>query len=239
MALSFTKEMAVEALKAKVPAKDKVLDLDRTISEIVDNYLEMVGEDSEMNLDDFVDKAFKSVKTSIGLALNENSKVAQKLKTQIAELQSKIDGKQTPPKDEGGATKSEDPAMQAILDKLAKMEEKLNESDKQKSISEKRSQLAAKMGESIKDKEWIEDYLKEISVTEETDIEAKAKDYVAFYNKTQAGSGRRSITPKAAGGDGDDDDKQVKSVVAAAAKIKQSMSQRTGGSPVVSEKQTT
>lgn len=236
MALSFTKTQAVEALKAKVPAKDKELDLERTISEVVDNYMEFVGEDSEMELNDFVEKAWKSVKTSIGLAHNENSKVAQKLKDQIADLQAKIGGKQEPQKNVE-KVKSDDPTLQALLDKLNKMEEKLNANDKAKSIEEKRTQLAAKMGESIKDKDWIDAYLAEINVTEETDVEAKAKDYVAFYNKTQAGSSKRSVTPKAAGGGDDDETKQVKSVVAAAAQIKKTMSARSGGSPVVTEKQ--
>lgn len=232
----FTREQAIEALKAKVPAKDKELDLERTISEVVDNYMEMVGEDSEMELNDFVEKAFKSVKTSIGLAHNENSKVAQKLKDQIAELQAKIDGKGKKTETEPDEIKSEDPAVQALLDKLNKMEAKLNEREKAQSIEEKRAQLAAKMGESIKDKDWIDAYLAEINVTEETDVEAKAQDYINFYNKTQADRGRRTSTPRAAGGSDDDETKQIKSVVAQAAQIRKSMSARSGGSPVVTEK---
>lgn len=224
--MKFTKEQAIEALKAKVPAKDKELDLERTITEAVDNCLAFVGEESEMELNDFVEKAWKSVKSSIGLAHNENSKVAQKLKDQIAELQRKIDGKE-PPKtdDDDKSIKTDDPTLKAMLDKMSALEQKLAAKDAEATIAEKRQQLIAKMGESIKDKDWIEAYLSEISITADTDVEAKAKDYVAFYNKTHTKGGK--ITPKPAGDD-DDDNSNVKSTVAAAAALRKQMSGRRG-----------
>ena len=224
--MKFTKEQAIEALKAKVPAKDKELDLERTITEAVDNCLAFVGEESEMELNDFVEKAWKSVKSSIGFAHNENSKVAQKLKDQIAELQRKIDGKE-PPKtdDDDKSIKTDDPTLKAMLDKMSALEQKLAAKDAEATIAEKRQQLIAKMGESIKDKDWIEAYLSEISITAETDVEAKAKDYVAFYNKTHTKGGK--ITPKPAGDD-DDDNSNVKSTVAAAAALRKQMSGRRG-----------
>lgn len=224
--MKFTKEQAIEALKAKVPAKDKELDLERTISEAVENYLDFVGEESEMELNDFVEKVWKSVKSSIGLAHNENSKVAQKLKDQIAELQRKLDGKE-PPKtdDDDKPIKTDDPALKAMQDEIAEMKKKLAAKDAEEAVTEKRKQLVAKMGESIKDKDWIEAYLSEISITAETDVEAKAKDYVAFYNKTHAKGGK--VTPQSTGND-DDDNSNVKSTVAAAAALKKNMSGRRG-----------
>lgn len=223
--MKFTKEQAIEALKAKVPAKDKELDLERTITEAVDNCLAFVGEESEMELNDFVEKAWKSVKSSIGLAHNENSKVAQKLKDQIAELQRKIDGKEPPKTDDDKPIKTDDPTLKAMLDKMSALEQKLAAKDAEATIAEKRQQLIAKMGESIKDKDWIEAYLSEISITADTDVEAKAKDYVAFYNKTHTKGGK--ITPKPAGDD-DDDNSNVKSTVAAAAALRKQMSGRRG-----------
>ncbi len=224
--MKFTKQQAIEALKAKVPAKDKELDLERTITEAVDNCLAFVGEESEMELNDFVEKAWKSVKSSIGLAHNENSKVAQKLKDQIAELQRKLDGKE-PPKtdDDDKSIKTDDPTLKAMQDEIAEMKKKLAAKDAEEAVTEKRKQLVAKMGESIKDKDWIEAYLSEISITAETDVEAKAKDYVAFYNKTHAKGGK--VTPQSTGND-DDDNSNVKSTVAAAAALKKNMSGRRG-----------
>ena len=126
--------------------------------------------------------------------------------------------------------KSEDPTIKELKEKLTKMEEKMQKSETENAIAEKRKQLVAKMGESIKDKGWIEDYLKEISITAETDVEAKAKDFVAFYNKTQSCGGR--TTPKPTNGNDADADSYVKSTVAEAARIKKNLSTTTGGSPV-------
>lgn len=228
----FTKEQAIKALEAKVPAKDKELDLGRTISEAVDNSLELIGEDSEMELEDFVAKVFKQVKTSIGLTHSENSKVAQKMQSQLDELQKKIDGKSGQKKDddEGDGNGNENKEIKAMMDKIAKMEEKLAAKETADTVAEKRKQLIAKMSEDIKDNEWIEGYLAEINVTADTDVEAKAKDYVAFYNKTHTKGGK--VTPKSTDGGEDSDTKYVKNTVAEAAKIKKSLSATAGGSPV-------
>jgi hypothetical protein len=228
----FTKQEAIKALEAKVPTKDKELDLGRTISEAVDNSLELIGEDSEMELEDFVAKVFKQVKTSIGLTHSENSKVAQKMQSQLDELQKKIDGKSGQKKDDedGDGSGNENKEIKAMMEKIAKMEEKLAAKETADTVAEKRKQLIAKMSEDIKDNEWIEDYLAEINVTADTDVEAKAKDYVAFYNKTHTKGGK--VTPKSTDGGEDSDTKYVKNTVAEAAKIKKSLSATAGGNPV-------
>lgn len=228
----FTKEQAIKALEAKVPTKDKELDLGRTISEAVDNSLELIGEDSEMELEDFVAKVFKQVKTSIGLTHSENSKVAQKMQSQLDELQKKIDGKSGQNKEgnDGDGNGNENKEIKAMMEKIAKMEEKLAAKETADTVAEKRKQLIAKMSEDIKDNEWIEGYLAEINVTADTDVEAKAKDYVAFYNKTHTKGGK--VTPKSTDGGEDSDTKYVKNTVAEAAKIKKSLSATAGGSPV-------
>lgn len=231
--MKFTKEQAIEALKAKVPAKDKELDLERTITEAVDNCLAFVGEESEMELNDFVEKAWKSVKSSIGLAHNENSKVAQKLKDQIAELQRKLDGKEPPKPDDDDDSSSSDPNIKKMQERMAEMEKKLAARETEEAVAEKRKQLIAKMSESIKDKDWIENYLKEISITSETDVAAKAQDYVEFYNKTHTKGGK--VTPKSTDSD-DDDNSHVHSVVAAAAAIRKNMSGRRGPVESTTEK---
>lgn len=80
------------------------------------------------------------------------------------------------------------------------------------------------MKESIKDEEWINGYLAEVSITEDTDVEAKAKDYVAFYNKTQANVVRRSTTPKKTG-DVSEDSAHVKETID---RVKAIITQREG-----------
>lgn len=196
--MKFTREKAIEELNGMIPTKDKDLDLGRTISEIVDNNIEIIGEDSEMELSDFVSKTWKSVQTAIGLTHSENSKVAQKLQGQIDDLKKKSKGNNDNSDDDDG-----DIRYKSMQDELDRIKKRLADEDAEKAVSMKRSQLKAKMSESIKDTDWIDGYLKEINVTADTDVDAKAKDFVEFYNKTQANVVRRSTTPRQTGGEGD------------------------------------
>ena len=227
--MKFTKEEAIKALEAKIPTKDKDLDLGRTISEAVENSIELIGDNSEMELSDFVEKVFKQVKTSIGLTHSENSKVAQKLKDQISELEKKL-GKQTPPPDENEEFKQ-------LLDKFNKLEEKMNNAEKEKSINAKRTELFNKIVESgVKDKDWVNMMLAEVTITEETDVETKAKAYVELYNKDRAKI-RTHITPKSTG-DTDGDDEGTAYTKSVLEQAKNQMKQRaamSGGSPVKTE----
>lgn len=234
--MKFTKQQAVESITAKFADKAKGIDLARTIEEAVSNGIEMIGEDSEMELDAFTAIVEKNVSSALGLARHLKTTTASELQQQLDEMKKKLDGKDTPPTPpkKDAEIKSDDPAIQAMLEKLTKMEEKLQKQERDTAIEGKRAALKAKMSEDIKDSEWIDAYLKEINVTEETDVEAKAKDYVAFYNKTAAGGGRRSVTPKQTGGNDDQTDSYVKSTVAAAAQMKKTMSATRGGSPVQS-----
>lgn len=225
--MKFTKEQAVESITAKFADKAKGIDLARTIDEVVSNNMEMIGENSEMELDAFVAIAEKNVSTALGLARHLKTTTQSELQQQLDELKAKLEGKEPPkPTPKPNEIKSDDPAIQAMLEKITAMEKKLETTEREKSVSEKRSALKAKMSESIKDTEWIDAYLAEISVTEETDVEAKAKDFVNFYNKTHSKGGK--LTPKPAGGEDEGEDSYVKSTVAAAAQIKKQM----GGGPV-------
>lgn len=224
--MKFTKEQAIESITSKFADKAKGIDLKRTIEEAVSNCMEMVGENSEMELDAFVGFVEKNVSSALGFAKHLKKTATESMQEQLAELQRKLDGKE-PPKtdDDDKPIKTDDPALKAMQDEIAEMKKKLAAKDAEEAVTEKRKQLVAKMGESIKDKDWIEAYLSEISITAETDVEAKAKDYVAFYNKTHAKGGK--VTPQSTGND-DDDNSNVKSTVAAAAALKKNMSGRRG-----------
>lgn len=227
--MKFTKEKAVESLTAKFADKAKGIDLVRTIDEAVSNGIEMIGENSEMELDAFVTIVEKNVSSALGLARHLKTNATTEMQQQLDALKLKLEGKTPTPPNPTEEISTNDPALKAILEKMTKLEEKLQEKDKEKAVAEKRSQLVAKMKESIKDEDWINSYLAEISITEETDVEAKAKDYIAFYNKTQSGGGK--ITPKKTGGE-QDTDSEVKNTLAAAKAIMQQRQGIMGGSPV-------
>lgn len=234
--MKFTKQEAVESITAKFADKAKGIDLARTIGEAVSNGIEMIGEESEMELDAFTAIVEKNVSSALGLARHLKTTTSTELQQQLDELKKKLEGKDTPPAPpKTNEIKSEDPAIQALLDKMTKMEEKLQRQERDTTIEGKRAALKAKMSEDIKDNEWIDAYLKEINVTEDMDVEAKAKDYVAFYNKTSAGGGKRSVTPKPTGGNDDQIDSYVKSTVEAAARLKKQMSSPVSGISIKTE----
>lgn len=230
----FTSEQAVESITAKFTDKAKGIDLKRTITEAVSNGMEMIGEESEMELDAFVALVEKNVSSALGLARHLKNNATTEMQQQLDDLRRKLEGKDTtPPNPKPDEIKSDDPAMKTILEKLTAMEKKLQEKEKETNIENKRAALKSKMAESIKDNDWIDSYLAEITVTEETDVEAKAKDYVAFYNKTVSTRRQHSTTPRKTGDDVDDNADAKNALERAKALMKQRESVM-GGSPVES-----
>jgi hypothetical protein len=58
------------------------------------------------------------------------------------------------------------------------------QSARAKTLSEKKNELIAKLKEKgVKDNEWIDSFVGEISITEDLDVEAKADAYLKLYNK--------------------------------------------------------
>ena len=227
--MKFTKEQAVEEITAKITDKDKDIDLVRTVEECVENALKMVGENEQMELNAFVSFVMPFVSTAAGLAHKHAVTATETLQEKIAKLEKKGNTNDDQKKGQKKDTEQND-AVKVLLDRVEALEKNIAENDKATKIAEKRKQLIAKMSEDIKDNEWIEGYLAEINVTADTDVEAKAKDYVAFYNKTHTKGGK--VTPKSTDGGEDSDTKYVKNTVAEAAKIKKSLSATAGGSTV-------
>ena len=198
----FTKQQAVEEITAKITDKDKDLDLSRTIGECVENALKMVGENEEMELDAFVALVQPFVATEAGLAHKTGVTATKTLQEKIAELEGKT---KTEPKPKDNPKKDEKPSdeMKALLERIEKLEQDKLEADKKTKIDAKRSELSSAISKlGVDDKDWVNALLKEVSVTEDTDVEQKSKDYVALYNKTH--SIGTSMTPKGASGTSDD-----------------------------------
>lgn len=195
--MKFTKEQAVEELTAKITAKDKDLDLSRTINECVENALKMVGENEELELSQFVAFVQPFVSTAAGLG-RKNAAVATKtLQDKIAELENQVKAKQETVLDKNEPNDE----IKDLLSRLEKLEKDKAENEKAQRIAEKRKNLSSsikKLG--VEDSNWVDAFLSEVSITEDTDVEQKAKDYVALYNKTHLIDG--SPTPKLAGGGG-------------------------------------
>lgn len=194
--MKFTKEQAVESITAKFTEKAKGIDLARTIDEAVSNGIEMVGENSEMELNAFVGIVEKNVSSALGLARHLKNTETQSLQEKIAELEKKVP--KTEPKQDPKTEPEPNSEIKALLDRIEALEKDKADNAKATKIAEKRNAIAAKIKElGVSDEKWVNTMLDEVSITEDTDVEQKSKDYVAIYNLSHTST---SITPKTPGG---------------------------------------
>ena len=195
--MKFTAEQAVEAITAMIDAKDKDLDLSRTITENVENGFKMVGDNETMELADFTKLVYPFVATAAGLAHKNASTATKTLQEKIAELEKQVKT-QEPPKPKTQDTPPSDD-IKALLDRIEKLEKDKAEADKAAKVAAKRSELKAAIAkQGVDDNEWVDTLLNEVTVAEDTDVEQKSKDYAALYQKQHVV--RTSITPKTPGG---------------------------------------
>lgn len=193
--MKFTKEQAVESITAKFTDKAKGIDLARTIDEAVSNGMEMVGENSEMELNAFVGIVEKNVSSALGLARHLKNTETQSLQEKIAELEKKVP--KTEPKQDPKTEPEPSSEIKALLDRIVALEKDKADNAKATKIAEKRNAIAAKIKElGVSDEKWVNTMLDEVSITEDTDVEKKSKDYVALYNSSHSST---SITPKVPG----------------------------------------
>lgn len=193
--MKFTKEQAVESITAKFTDKAKGIDLARTIDEAVSNGIEMVGENSEMELNAFVGIVEKNVSSALGLARHLKNTETQSLQEKIAELEKKVP--KTEPKQDPKTEPEPSSEIKALLDRIEALEKDKADNAKATKIAEKRNAIAAKIKElGVSDEKWVNTMLDEVSITEDTDVDKKSKDYVALYHSSHSST---SITPKVPG----------------------------------------
>lgn len=193
--MKFTKEQAVESITAKFTDKAKGIDLARTIDEAVSNGIEMVGENSEMELNAFVGIVEKNVSSALGLARHLKNTETQSLQEKIAELEKRVP--KTEPKQDPKTEPEPSSEIKALLDRIEALEKDKADNAKATKIAEKRNAIAAKIKElGVSDEKWVNTMLDEVSITEDTDVEKKSKDYVALYNSSHSST---SITPRVPG----------------------------------------
>ena len=181
--MKFTKENAIKGLEAKLQGKAKGLDLSRTINEHVSNMLELVGDDENLELEKFVSAVEKTIYTSLGLVHSEVSSASKIRDAQIEELKKKIQ-QQNAPAEPPAPKEPENQELKTILERLKTLENERSEETKKMKISEKRNALVEKIKEDgVKNADWVSDIVSNVSVTEDTDVEAESKKYVEMYNK--------------------------------------------------------
>lgn len=173
--MKFTKEEAVKELTAKLtPSVENISKWERTIKENVETLCTILGENSEIELADFVTKAMPLFNTTAGFIRKENSDLAKTFKTEIDDLKSKLEKQNVPP------TPNPNDELVKRLEAL-ELENKRNKEELAQ--REVRSKLVAKMKEKgIKSDKWIEGMLSKATLAADMDVEATAKEYLEIYN---------------------------------------------------------
>lgn len=185
--MKFSKEEAREKITAMFSKKvEKIADWERTIKEHVETLCELVGEDSEIELDDFAEKAVKMLETQKGHINKANSTVAENLNKQIEELKKQIEEPaKKKKKDEGGNGDAEkDETIAKLEERLKKLEDEKQAEEAKKTIGQKREQLAAEIKKKgVKNEKWVKSMLDKAKIDENTDIEKEAESYLEMYNE--------------------------------------------------------
>lgn len=199
--MKFTKEDAIKELKSQLSSKvEKIDKWERTITENVETLIALIGEDSTIELTDFVAKAIPLFNTTQGMLRKENADVAKGLEQQITELKTKLE-KQEPTK-----SNPKEPAddVKALLQRLETLENESKQAKLQIKLQDVRKSLIDKLKEKgVKDKDWANLMLDNITLTEDLDVDTKAADLLKLYNKSQSNA-NVTVTPQGTGnGSGD------------------------------------
>lgn len=195
--MKFTKEEAFESLKGILTnnGKKTLRMSEKSINKQLESLMPLIANE-DMELKDFVDK----VKDTFSV-MNSN---AEKDNSDFVKQWEKEHPVVNPEPVKNDEPKPDD-AMAKLLRRIDELEQKEAQREKERSISDKRSQLLKAMKEKgIKDEQWSKDFVSEISITEDFDIEAKADSFLKLYNKSKASSanGNNGATPKDASAGG-------------------------------------
>lgn len=199
--MKFTKEDAIKELKSQLSSKvEKIDKWERTITENVETLIALVGEDSTIELTDFVAKAIPLFNTTQGMLRKENADVAKGLEQQITELKTKLE-KQEPTKPN---PKEPTDDVKALLQRLETLENESKQAKLKVKLQDVRKSLIDKLKEKgVKDNDWANLMLDNITLTEDLDVDTKAADLLKLYNKSQS-KPNASVTPQGTGnGNGD------------------------------------
>jgi hypothetical protein len=166
----------------------------RSINENLEKLIPLIVNE-EMELADFVEKTLPFFNTT-------NSNIRNDVSVGIKEYKDK---NPIPKQQQQPVTQPND-VIGELSKKLEMMEKKIQENELASKRESIKNSIIVKLNEKgVTDKEWIESLFKITPIEESFDIEEKAEEYLAFYNKTQA-SVNTNLTPKGVGGGGNGDE---------------------------------
>lgn len=189
--MKFTKEEFSEKLKDKLTNKGKkpMQQSERTFKKLVEKIyarLEKKGDD-ETELDDAVADYLEDFEEIEGNLNKDKADFIKDWKDKHPDP--KPNDPPTPP-----TPPSNDDKFDKLMKKFEELEKREAEREKSEKIAQLRKELKAKLKkEGVEDAEWLDGYLKKLTITEETDIDEEKEDALKLYNK--ANSTTNQFTP--------------------------------------------
>lgn len=206
--MKFTKEDACKELAKQMTVNGEKLNLsDRSINEQVEALLPLVAND-EMELTDFVTKTLPMFKTANANVRND---VAQGIREYKDNNPIKPNPTPNPNPKEGQSDE-----IAKLLERIEKMESESAAVKQREREDGIRRTIHSKLKEKgVKDKDWVNSFLSEITITDDFDVDAKVESYLNIYNKAMANM-PSNITPASAGGRQIAEDDTIKQAAAIA-----------------------
>lgn len=201
--MKFTKEEAFEKLKGILTnnGKKALRMSERSINKQLESLMPLVASE-ETELDDFIAK----VKDTFSVM---NSNVEKDNSDFVKQWEKDHPSDNPNPSVPEPADPKPDDATAALLKRIEELEKKETERAKEAMISQKKEDLLKAMKEKgIKDEQWSKDFISEIAITDDMDVEAKADAFLKIYNKSQAGQTGKGATPYGSSSNGDDPNKK-------------------------------
>lgn len=189
--MKFTKEEAFESLKGILTngGKKTLRMSEKSINKQLESLMPLIATE-EMELNDFVNKVKDTFSVMNSNTEKDNSDFVKQWEKDHPAPQANPE----PPKDEPKG----DDVMSKMMKRLEELENREKAREKEISMAQKRKDLLKAMKEKgIKDEQWSKDFVAEISMTDDFDIESKADAYLKLYNKSQAATaGDGDATPR-------------------------------------------
>lgn len=182
--MKFTNEQAFENLKGILTnnGKKPLRMSEKSLNSQLETLIALVAND-ETELDDFVSKVKPTFETMNGNAEKDRADF-------IADWESKHPTTpvtttiKTATTDPNSTDTGNDAVIAELKKRLDDMEKKNAEREKEALISQKRNDLVAELKKSgVRDQNWLNDFLSEVTITEDMDVEEKAKTYAKIYNR--------------------------------------------------------
>ena len=189
--MKFTKEEFSEKLKDKLTNKGKkpMQQSERTFKKLVEKIYARLEkrDDDETELDDAVADYLEDFEEIEGNLNKDKADFIKDWKDKHPDP--KPNDPPTPP-----APTSNDDKFDKLMKKFEELEKREAEREKSEKIAKLRKELKAKLKkEGVEDAEWLDGYLKKLTITEETDIDEEKEDALKLYNK--ANSTPNQFTP--------------------------------------------